>query len=160
MSLTFNGSAWGDEEVIKYDQLYSQYPSLEVFYPFQFEKDWNGFIYSDICSNTLDVAMYICATYFIGIFTGQWLMKQMGMKFKLQYPLALWNFSLSLFSFIGAFRVVPHLLNNIHTNGYEWSVCAKSSVNYGLGASGMWTTLFIFSKIPELFDTVFIVLRG
>jgi len=30
---------------------------------------------------------------------------------------------------------------------------------WGSGACGFWVTLFIFSKIPELIDTLFIVLR-
>eukprot|EP00122_Pirum_gemmata_P011475 Pgem_evm2s10633 len=34
-----------------------------------------------------------------------------------------------------------------------------SFIEQQVGPSGMWTTLFIFSKIPELFDTMFIVLR-
>lgn len=38
-------------------------------------------------------------------------------------------------------------------------VCAPSEPSFGHGAAGLWTMLFIFSKIPELLDTAFIVLR-
>ena len=31
--------------------------------------------------------------------------------------------------------------------------------SFGQGACGLWTMLFIYSKVPELFDTVFVVLR-
>eukprot|EP00121_Abeoforma_whisleri_P001309 Awhi_evm1s1164 len=163
MSLTFNGTQWewGDEKIIKYDQIYSQYPQLDFLYPFQIEKDWNGYIYSDLCADTIDIAMYICLVYFIAIFAGQFIMEKLGLNFsrQLRSTLALWNLGLSLFSAMGALRVAPHLINNILTHGYQWSVCTRASTAYGLGASGMWTTLFIFSKIPELFDTAFIVLR-
>jgi elongation of very long chain fatty acids protein 6 len=38
-------------------------------------------------------------------------------------------------------------------------VCAYPADTWGSGSSGFWVTLFIFSKVPELVDTVFIVLR-
>jgi hypothetical protein len=31
--------------------------------------------------------------------------------------------------------------------------------SWGTGPTGFWVMLFIFSKVPELIDTVFIVLR-
>jgi elongation of very long chain fatty acids protein 6 len=34
-----------------------------------------------------------------------------------------------------------------------------AETNFGVGATGLWIMLFVFSKIPELFDTAFIVLR-
>ena len=34
-----------------------------------------------------------------------------------------------------------------------------SEASYGQGACGFWVMLFIFSKVPELFDTVFLVLH-
>ncbi|CAN0106833.1 unnamed protein product, partial [Phaeothamnion confervicola] len=43
--------------------------------------------------------------------------------------------------------------------GFKYTICFKPSVWYGSGAVGWWTQAFIFSKIPELGDTVFIVLR-
>eukprot|EP00904_Undaria_pinnatifida_P004455 jgi/Undpi1/1400/HiC_scaffold_11.g04792.m1 len=79
--------------------------------------------------------------------------------FDLRRSLVAWNFLLSAFSFIGAARTVPHLLNILYIYGFKYTICAKPSVWYGSGAIGMWTQAFIFSKIPELGDTVFVVLR-
>lgn len=79
--------------------------------------------------------------------------------FSLKTSLAAWNLFLSVFSFMGALRTVPHLLNNLYQFGFYYTTCAAAPGAYGLGASGMWVTLFIFSKIPELVDTAFIVLR-
>jgi len=78
--------------------------------------------------------------------------------FSLNKPLMWWNFSLSLFSFIGMLRTVPQLFYILATSSFEESICGSGDT-WGNGASGLWVTLFIFSKIPELIDTVFIVLR-
>ena len=79
--------------------------------------------------------------------------------FDLKYPLGLWNLFLSTFSFIGAFRTVPHLLGNLLSKSYLESICDVAGTSYGQGPCGFWTVLFILSKLPELIDTVFIVLR-
>jgi len=79
--------------------------------------------------------------------------------FDLRFPLAVWNAFLSLFSFIGMLRTVPVLLAFIVTKTYKETVCTAATQMYTDGAVGFWVCLFIFSKIPELIDTVFIVLR-
>jgi elongation of very long chain fatty acids protein 6 len=56
-------------------------------------------------------------------------------------------------------RTVPHLLNNITTLSFRETVCTSAAKAYGEGACGLWVMLFIFSKVPELVDTVFIVFR-
>jgi elongation of very long chain fatty acids protein 6 len=38
-------------------------------------------------------------------------------------------------------------------------LCTSPDVRYGDGACGLWVQLFCLSKIPELFDTAFIVAR-
>lgn len=42
---------------------------------------------------------------------------------------------------------------------YHDTVCPDPTTTWGKGPCGFWVMLFIFSKIPELIDTVFIVLR-
>lgn len=39
------------------------------------------------------------------------------------------------------------------------NICRNAAETYGHGACGFWVMLFIFSKVPELIDTVFIVFR-
>jgi elongation of very long chain fatty acids protein 6 len=79
--------------------------------------------------------------------------------FGLVSSLCAWNLFLSLFSAYGSFRTVPHLLHRIYTLPFENTVCDAPMYAYGSGACGFAVTLFILSKIPELVDTVFIVLR-
>jgi len=72
---------------------------------------------------------------------------------------ALWNLCLSVFSFVGLFNTVPVLLSNLWEKGYRHTVCTDPNDWYMDGKSGLWVMLFIYSKIPELMDTVFLVLR-
>jgi len=79
--------------------------------------------------------------------------------FGLNNTLALWNLFLSVFSTYGAVRTVPHMLYRIATVSFESTVCETPVSAYGAGACGLAVQLFIISKLPELIDTVFIVLR-
>lgn len=77
----------------------------------------------------------------------------------LRYPLIAWNAALSLFSFVGFLRTAPHLMYYMYANGFYASACTPAEPSFGHGAVGLWTMLFVFSKIPELGDTAFVVLR-
>jgi len=64
--------------------------------------------------------------------------------------LAAWNFFLSTFSFLGAFRTVPHLLYNIKTLPFQENVCLGiNDSNWGTFSTGFWVQVFIFSKVSE-----------
>lgn len=108
-------------------------------------------------ANTVPVLL-ICAAYLTFCYVGQKIMAERK-AFDLRLPLAAWNLFLSLFSFIGMLRTVPYLLAKILTVSYEETVCTPATESYGTGPVGFWVCLFIFSKVPELIDTVFIVLR-
>lgn len=73
--------------------------------------------------------------------------------------LAVWNFSLSLFSWIGASRTAPQLYHNLTTMTMRDNLCLDPQATYGSGSSGLWVQLFILSKFPELVDTLFIVMH-
>ncbi len=54
---------------------------------------------------------------------------------------------------------MPYLAGMILGQSYEHTICADAVSTWGSGTTGFWVMLFIYSKIPELIDTVFIVLR-
>lgn len=70
--------------------------------------------------------------------------------------LAVWSFSLAIFSTIGACYTLPTQVKQLWNHGLLNAACYYDFVN---GDSGFWLFLFILSKFPELFDTYFIVLR-
>jgi len=104
------------------------------------------------------VPLAFIALYVLIITLGPRLMKDRK-PFQLKTPLALWNLSLSVFSLCGMARTVPHLLHTIATKPFRDTICTDSEAAYADGAVGLWTMLFIFSKVPELIDTFFIVTR-
>lgn len=83
-------------------------------------------------------------------------------KMYLQPLVVTWNFGLSLFSFAGLVYCVPHLLLNdrsgLLTAGFYPSVCSHASA-YGFGETGFFVALFIYSKLAELLDTLWLLLR-
>ena len=79
--------------------------------------------------------------------------------YDLRLPLAFWNLFLSTFSFIGMMRTVPQLIYNLNSMTLVDNLCTDPKESFAKGACGLWVQLFIFSKIPELIDTFFIVAR-
>jgi len=67
---------------------------------------------------------------------------------KLRKTLALWNFSLSLFSLCGVFRLLPQVLYFTTHLPLKESVCGDVEFYYGRGSSGLWVQLFVLSKFP------------
>jgi len=81
---------------------------------------------------------------------------------KLRRTWALWNALLAVFSMFGASRTLPTLYTALRMHGFRFTTCTDS-IDWYLGVNerpcGMWMTLFIFSKIPELIDTIFLVIQ-
>jgi hypothetical protein len=109
-------------------------------------------------SNHWEVPIIAVTSYLLFCYYGQKYLQDKK-PFDLRLLLAAWNASLSLFSFIGMFRTVPFLLGQLLSMTYEKTVCSDPDVTYGNGPVGLWVALFILSKLPELIDSVFIVLR-
>jgi elongation of very long chain fatty acids protein 6 len=65
---------------------------------------------------------------------------------------------LATFSIIGFTRTAPELIHVLRHYGLHHSICSTSFIEQNC-VSGFWTWLFVLSKLPELGDTIFIVLR-
>lgn len=139
-------------------QLHHTYPVLEPFY-FSFEKKYDPSPILEMMKDSnysvpfITVALYLAFCYF-----GQKIMATRN-PLRMMPSLAFWNLFLSLFSTYGTIRTVPHLLNRILTLPFERTICEAPHTAFGAGTCGLAVQLFIISKIPELFDTIFIVLR-
>lgn len=141
----------------QFTQIFQVFPSTEPLFT-QYEKDFSGEEPSNWTRDNLWISLVLVTLYVIFCFGGKALMKD-RVAFDLKPLLALWNLGLSVFSILGALHTVPVLLWHLSENGLYYTVCTPPRMWYGMGSAGFWTMLFIFSKVPELFDTAFIVMR-
>ncbi|CAF1355234.1 unnamed protein product [Adineta ricciae] len=133
--------------------------NLRTYYVFDFER------YSDKIGTLSDLrtfmiqrwhnSFFYAIAYLLLIYAGQMYMKNKP-RFELRLWLAAWSSLLAIFSIFGALRVLPELIFVIYRQGIKDSICNNSNA---FGVVGFWTWAFCFSKLPELIDTVFIVLR-
>ncbi|NXH14229.1 ELOV6 protein, partial [Bucco capensis] len=121
-----------------------------------FEKNFNEREAKEWMQENWHKSIFFAAGYLILIFGLQHLMRERR-AFQLRVPLVLWSLSLALFSAIGAFRVWKHMAWVLSTKGFKYSVCTRSF--YIHPSTKLWAYLFVLSKLLELGDTVFIVLR-
>ncbi|XP_018410085.1 PREDICTED: elongation of very long chain fatty acids protein 6-like [Nanorana parkeri] len=101
-------------------------------------------------------AFFFSVLYAAMIFGGQRVMKERK-RFELRRPLVLWSLTLAVFSIIGAVRTGWFMTNMLLSSGFKQSICDRSF--YDGPVSKFWAYAFVLSKVPELGDTLFIVLR-
>ncbi|KAG8234645.1 hypothetical protein J437_LFUL006533 [Ladona fulva] len=142
-------------------------------YVFNFEEE---FVHQDTrvwMTKNWKYGFYYVGIYMIFIFGGQHYM-QSRPRFQLRGVLAVWNIALAAFSLMGACRTVPEFFHVLRNYGLYHSVCIPRGLSLAAlimssflmrtfieqdKVSGFWTWMFVLSKLPELGDTVFIVLR-
>lgn len=101
------------------------------------------------------ISVIVSIAYIILVFTGRKIMENRP-KFELRLFLIVWNIFLATFSIAGTIRVWPDFIYTLTKHGAVHSVCNNS---YAYGITGFWSLMFVLSKLPELVDTLFIVLR-
>lgn len=127
---------------------------------FPFEKPFFEFKFNKMLLNTLGQSFWTKSIhwsilYLISIPILQNFMKNRP-RFELRSTLILWNLFLAIFSIIGFMRVCPEFIFSLTEHGFEYTVCNNSFVD---GVYGAWSLLFVLSKLFELMDTLFIILR-
>lgn len=102
------------------------------------------------------VSVYFAALYIILLVFGlKWM--QNRESFNLRLCLAAWSGMLCLFSLMGSVAVWPETIRVASRDGFIATYCDNSYVRDNKVV--YWYTVFILSKVAELVDTVFIVLR-
>jgi len=119
------------------------------------ENDFNHTAAIEFMTEWRSSTFVISTIYVISIFTLQQIMKN-RQKYNLRGPLMTWNLFLALFSMLGF--VINSLFQWQYALLYGWkrSVCDLIMLK---GQEGIFSFLFCFSKLPELLDTYFVVLR-
>ena len=99
--------------------------------------------------------LYIAVLYVILVLAGRHWMKGKP-AYSLRSALLGWNIGLAVLSTLGAISLLPSLIDTVRKDGMN-SVCwTPLSTNPQLC---LWVFLYAISKLPELLDTAFIVLR-
>ncbi|KAM5323661.1 very long chain fatty acid elongase 3 [Glossophaga mutica] len=102
------------------------------------------------------VSFPIALIYLLLIFVGQNYMKARK-GFDLQRPLILWSFCLSIFSILGAVRMWGYMRALVLRDSLKQTVCFINFLEDSVVK--FWACLFVLSKVIELGDTAFIILR-
>lgn len=90
------------------------------------------------------------------IFIGQIIMRNRE-PLNIKTSMMLWNAGLATFSILGFIRVFPELLYTLNKFGFQHTICNNSWTQ--IKETRFWIYLFVLSKIPELGDTFFLVMR-
>ena len=140
----------------------------EVFghwlYPFAWENDWDHGGELTVWAREHMRLPVVLVVLYLGFIFGVRHFMRSREPFDLRRAQIVWNTMLSVFSFWGAFRTAPLLYALITSppgggDGFFKSYCGDPSFYGEKGAPALMMGLFIFSKVPELGDTVFIVLQ-
>merc|ERR1711936_590420 len=107
--------------------------------------------------NWFSLCTWATCLYLVFIFGAQAYMKDRE-PFHLRSPLAVWSASLAMFSMIGSVKTGTEFVTILTNQGLYQSVCSPSFIAEDRVAA-FWTWMFVLSKVPELGDTIFIVLR-
>nr|ACM17823.1 fatty acid elongase [Labyrinthula sp. ND50] len=114
---------------------------------------------ADFMRSTLHIPVLLSGLYVLVIFGLQKVMEDRP-AFNLRNPLAAWSLFLGLFSLCGSVRTVPALIKMIQSKGVTEVICGDTRREWLFNnPAGFWTFIFVLSKVPELIDTLFIVLR-
>jgi len=149
-------------------------------YVLPFERDFPGEESRKWFAENWTNSFYYVAAYMLVIFGVQHYMTSRP-RFELKWILVTWNVCLAMFSIWGTYRSAPELLYVLQNYGFRYSCCIPgpsafiqlgNNVTEQSGLSpfdgisfldnrvgGFWNWMFTLSKVPELGDTVFIVLR-
>ncbi|KAM9281993.1 very long chain fatty acid elongase 3 [Cariama cristata] len=129
---------------------------LQPLGEYDFERSFNDRDAREWMQDNWHKSLFFAVAYVILVFGIQHFMKERR-GYKLRVPLTLWSLSLALFSAIGANRIWKQMAFILSTKGFKQSVCSQSFYVHPI--SKFWVYLFVLSKLVELGDTMFIVLR-
>lgn len=90
------------------------------------------------------------------LYVGQMIMSRRD-PFNVKLVMMVWNSGLAVFSMVGFCRIIPEMFYTYENFGFHQTLCSNSYIQSK--EARFWIYLFVLSKIPELGDTVFLVLR-
>ncbi|VDD97023.1 unnamed protein product [Enterobius vermicularis] len=101
------------------------------------------------------LSIYIAIAYALGVHLLQKYQEHRKPR-QLRIPLCLWNASLAIFSIFATFRFGEEFFYTVGGHPFRHTVCY--SIN-PTGPASFWACAFALSKVAELGDTFFVVMR-
>lgn len=103
---------------------------------------------------------FVAVAAYLALLAGGKAAMQKREAFSLRVPLIAWNLTLCVFSAAGFVVAAPALASDLQSIGLQGVLCAvPAAERFRHGWVGVVAISFMFSKIPELGDTLFLVLR-
>ena len=124
----------------------------------EFERTYTGEALLQFTRDHAEIPVFAIAFYLAFVFYVPDVLRDRP-GFPLKWSFAAWNVFLAVFSLCGSVRTAPHLYRVLSEKGFDYTVCETPRNWYFDGPVGLWVALFIFSKLPELLDTFFLVLQ-
>ena len=138
--------------------LYNTIVELEERFDFDTSHRW--------FQNNWTISVYACVFYAITIFGLKQWMRTKTEGYNIRRWLFLWSTGLAVFSIIGSSINGSKLLSAILKNGLVDTICVHEDaedptllMHLARNRFGLWTWCFVLSKIVELGDTYFILLK-
>nr|CCD16286.1 unnamed protein product [Trypanosoma congolense IL3000] len=142
---------------------------------------FNGSGLTEWMANNSMIPFAAAALYLILVFYVPRYVMADRLPFNLKVPNIVWNLLLTLYSMLGAYYTVPGLVRGFNSpvalsaemnqttvtngsslaaaGGFYTTTCALDRKYYFDGDVGFWVALFSLSKLPEMIDTVFLILQ-
>jgi len=119
--------------------------------------NFDRYVARDWMEQNWTISLYGIGVYALFIYFGQEYMKNRK-PMDLKRALAIWNFTLAAFSITGTVSVISEFIFVLRQEGgFHSTVCAPCSEISD--SAVFWGWMFCMTKLAELIDTVFIVLR-
>jgi elongation of very long chain fatty acids protein 6 len=128
---------------------------LSLFYIYLYETSIN-IPSNDWFQKYWQISFLISIIYLLTIFMGQTIMRN-NSPFDLRITLFIWNLSLALFSICGTIKITNEMIQLINEKGIYYTYCDNSYINKH--TVYLWYYFFVVSKVVELGDTIFVVIR-
>lgn len=131
--------------------------SPDYQYVFKFEETFDRDYTRQWMRSNWIISLLVGILYVAGAFSLKAFMKTRT-PMKLRRFLIVWNWTLAVFSVMGFARTFPEFFHVLTKYGYHFSVCNRSYADINV-ITAVWGFLFTLSKVPELLDTAFVLLR-
>jgi hypothetical protein len=130
--------------------------STHYSFTFEIERKFQNEYGREWLRNNTHLPIIFIAMYLLFIiFLGRRFMQERK-PFDLKNLLFIWNLCLAIFSTFGAWRSVTEFTRTLGVNGLHHAICVDDKED---GPHAFWSFAFVASKLIELGDTLFIVLR-